>query len=234
METFQYVSDLHIDKNTNLKIKINPKNIDKNLIIAGDLCKTKDPLYQQFISTICKKFNNIFLIPGNHEYYDSSFNKTNKFLKNLDKIFPNLHVLNKKKFITKKGNVILGCTLWSSIPFDLMDDVKVVEPILNFSNTKRNELFNDHYKWLLKNMNKYQNSIVVTHHAPSHRFIESKFKKDSSRFRYVNKLDFLIPFTKKWIFGHTHIRKSYGNAISNPLGNPSENIDFDFERLIIV
>lgn len=235
METFQYVSDLHIDRNKNLKIKLNPKNVDKNLIIAGDLCKTEDDkLYTKFISKVCKIFDNVFLIPGNHEYYESSFKKTNDFLKRLNKTYINLHVLNKKKFKTKKGNILLGCTLWSYVPSHLLKKVTIVEPIMNFSNEKRNSLFEDHHRWLLKNINKNPNAIVITHHSPSHKFISPIFKKCSSRYRYVNDLDFLIPFTKKWIFGHTHFKKSNGIAISNPMGNPSENIDFDFERMISV
>ncbi len=47
---------------------------DLNLILAGDIGHPSDPKYENFLQTCTKLYDNVFLITGNHEYYQSEKN----------------------------------------------------------------------------------------------------------------------------------------------------------------
>jgi UDP-2,3-diacylglucosamine pyrophosphatase LpxH len=47
---------------------------DLNIILAGDIGHPSDPKYENFLQTCTKLYDNVFLITGNHEYYQSEKN----------------------------------------------------------------------------------------------------------------------------------------------------------------
>jgi len=248
METFQYVSDLHIDKNKreSFMIKLNPKNIDKNLIIAGDICKlntgTVGKYYYPLFNDLCSKFANVFYVPGNHEYYSEGassegvFTETKKALAKLDTLYSNLHILDCDVYMTKKGTVLIGCTLWSYIPTHLLKLLESTK-IKGFNNKTRNRLFFKELKWLIDHITSAKSTpvqrtpskkiVVITHHSPSFKYISEKYKGDVSNYNYASNLEYLGPLVDRWIFGHTHFKVSRGKYLSNPLGLRDENINFN-------
>ncbi len=232
-ETFQYISDMHIDirgeTDFDKVVKLNPKNIDKNLIIAGDVCDGEDrKMYETFIIHVCSVFENVYVVAGNHEYCDSTIDKTETFLRALDKKYPQLHYLQTQSYTTVKGNKIVGCTLWSYIPPNLAKDLKL-DRIKHFSHEKRRELFEAHLLWLVDNVD---NAIVVTHHSPSMKFIQQMFMGSITNYEYATNLEDLIERCKIWVFGHTHFTVSNGKAISNPMGYHTEK-DIDYSNDIM-
>ena len=76
--------------------------------------------------------------------------------------------------------------------------------------------------------------IVITHHAPSRKSIDTQYVGDPLNAAYVSNLESLMHDVKLWIHGHIHEEKDYyiGNTrvISNPRGYVGFEIpkDFDF------
>ena len=70
---FQVYSDIHIEL-WNKFPKIPAKS--KYLILAGDICQLDDPLFYKFLDYCSSKWEKIFYIQGNHEYYSKKKNMT--------------------------------------------------------------------------------------------------------------------------------------------------------------
>jgi Icc-related predicted phosphoesterase len=74
MTSFQYCSDLHLEMYASHPHKINSIKINasaKYLIIAGDLCQSKNKkvLLRMFFGRLSPMFEYIFIVMGNHDYY---------------------------------------------------------------------------------------------------------------------------------------------------------------------
>jgi Icc-related predicted phosphoesterase len=82
-------------------------------------------------------------------------------------------------------------------------------------------------------------TVVVTHHAPSHRSLSKDVRTDPLAPAYASALDDFVAQSGAdlWIHGHTHIRCDYylGNTrvISNPRGYKDEHTGFD-PRCVVV
>ena len=103
-------------------------------------------------------------------------------------------------------------------------------------------LYNEHQKSLdfLRN-NIVENSVVITHHAPSELSIDEKYADDFPlNYAYFSNLESLIINYRPevWIHGHMHSCSHYSigdtRVIANPLGYPGENPLFNIERKIYV
>ena len=89
------------------------------------------------------------------------------------------------------------------------------------------------------------NSIVITHHMPSHTLIDKKYKTQDmqpyNQWFYCN-MDKLIEGNentiKCWIYGHTHtpscVMKNGIPFLCNPIGYPTENNSLDFQKTITI
>jgi predicted phosphodiesterase len=126
----QIISDTHLEFRGD-----NFKNIVKVsapiLFLLGDICAcgcdNDFETYKKFIKYLSPKFDHIFHVSGNHEYYTSGNNnigindtipgidaKIYKFVKTL----PNIHYLNNDSYRIKlgvKNYVFIGATLWSHV-----------------------------------------------------------------------------------------------------------------------
>ncbi len=70
MYTFQLISDLHLEMGSyfNLKAKA------PYLLLVGDIGYPESQIYKDFLKQYSKKFDKIFYISGNHEYYQCKKN----------------------------------------------------------------------------------------------------------------------------------------------------------------
>jgi len=190
----QFHSDLHLEKRQSfprLKAKC------KNLALLGDIGCPFRPNYKNFIKYCSDKWERVFLISGNHEFY---FTK-NKFLTDLQissvvKKTPNVHFLNDSSF--KVGDTrILGSTLWSN------------RFAQNTLDSQINKIHLDSVKWLESSLKDSQEkTVVLTHYLPTFKLIDAKFS-DFSAERYATDLEYLVnrPVIL-WLCGHSHIKKS--------------------------
>lgn len=232
------ISDLHIECYSNYneiydKIKYKIPNADI-LILAGDIgypINRKNEIsidYINLLNEFKKKYENILLVPGNHEYYQINEEKgiTYEIINKLIKDICNkteVKLLNNNTYIINRTKYI-GTTLWSE-----------VDKTINLNRiNKNNEEFYKCYKWLKQELEKehdkgsYDNKVIITHHLPTYKLCDKIYEnsKHKSLF-YTEIIDKLnTDKVKYWFAGHTHENNilNYDNMkiIINPYGYPNE------------
>ncbi|OJJ45680.1 hypothetical protein ASPZODRAFT_68785 [Penicilliopsis zonata CBS 506.65] len=231
--SFQVLSDLHLEINQQyLSFEIPVRA--KHLILAGDIGRLVDyDNYRCFLQKQTDRFQLVFLILGNHEFYNDTFTAGIQRARQLEQEPSSngrLVLLHQGRYDIPGSHItILGCTLWSSIP-DKAKDV-VGSKIQDFKKNQ-NWTVNDHNEshkadltWLLSEMrsiqsksktqNKKQSILVVTHHAPSLQGTSSPQHADkpwSSAFAtdILSQISTLSG-VKVWVFGHTHYTTEFIN-----------------------
>jgi predicted phosphodiesterase len=220
-------SDLHLefhrDNGAELFSTLNPDKIDV-LILAGDIIMPAillPPILKEF----GKLYKNVIYLAGNHEFYKSSFPEVKDILKSIK--INNVHVLDND-IVTINGQRFVGTTLWFKKQEDFNQSYKYMADfswIKDFSNQvyKENQLAID---FLFDEIT--SDDVVITHHLPSYRSVNSKFIGSSLNKFFVCELDDLIQSRqpKLWIHGHTHEPCDYKigrtRIVCNPLGYPRE------------
>jgi Icc-related predicted phosphoesterase len=221
----QIVSDLHLefhpDGGQRLLSTMDFQSLDA-LVVAGDLCsaKTIDSSFELLCHACLKP---VIYVPGNHEYYGSSFSEVDDLLAAAELAHPQLSVLNNKT-TTVAGQRIIGTPLW----FPDQPDNHGYEGMLNDFRLIRGfkkDVYAAHMKarqFLENELRK--GDIVVTHHLPSMESVSTRYKKSPLNRFFVSPLDELI-FQRQpalWVHGHTHDSVDYdlGNTrvVCNPFG----------------
>ncbi|MEQ8906401.1 metallophosphoesterase [Ekhidna sp.] len=222
--TIQYASDLHLEFEDNKRfLESNPiKKVGDILILAGDIIYMKDyyfdlPIFDQW----SKLFERVYMIPGNHEFYQRSFPISKIFPSFKKKIRDNIFLVNNYT------EVIEGCHFIFSTLFTRLDPIKskrIRQSLGDFSQSRFNEnaiLFTvDEYQFCHTKSKSYveieleesggKSSVLVTHHVPySNRFIpEYPYEHDgllSSAF-HVDLSYWMRNYDIKYcISGHTHV-----------------------------
>jgi predicted phosphohydrolase len=219
MNTIQVCSDIHLEKGDINKIQFNNiiiKNADI-LVLAGDIGNPFTNIYRNFIDYCSKLFIHVLIISGNHEYYYNDIYETDKEIDIISSKYTNVHYLNNRIFEYNKI-IFVGTTLWSYIPNSTdkleLNKMKDYEYINDYNPNKCNELFKKNLNFIKDKINKYNNCIIITHHAPSYKCIPDKFKGDIVNCCFASELDELLENKNiiKWVYGHTHF-----NYINNVL-----------------
>jgi predicted phosphodiesterase len=247
---FQIISDIHLEYyNTMPEIKYFFDISAPNIILAGDICYYKHPNFMLFFDKISKLYDNIFFVPGNHDYYaynnipDCGFDQIDFIMKENLKKFKNIHFIQNSIF-EFDDNIILGNTLWCKTNKTIIDnDVKILSNefyikykkkfMPSFKSIKNANIFQ--YNWLKNTLKGIQNTrkniIVITHYLPSKKCIHKKYEKSLYNDLYFTNCENLLPLTNCWISGHTHdpfIGKINDcNVFVNPRGDPGEITHYD-------
>jgi len=218
MLKIQYISDLHLERtDNNIYFSENPiEKIGDILILAGDVTKiTKLHYKDSFFDDISEKFDQVFMIPGNHEYYDiQELNLINEPFINR-KIRHNVTLLNNQNIVYKGINFIFS-TMWTPISPDKAIHIQLEIADYKHIKTGKNlflpddstRLFNKSFAFIEKCVkeNTEEKVFVVTHHAPTNQVkpywrktsaIGDAFNVELHSFIYDNKIDY-------WLYGHTH------------------------------
>lgn len=250
----QYLSDIHLEFYNESHVdtsyffipKQNAKN-DTYLVLAGDIGYPSHQNYKNFIADSSKFYNKVFIISGNHEYYDNmNMDIVDALINSICSQFNNVYYLNNNEHLISENIVILGTTLWSKIlpheqPYieTCMNDYKHIKINDKVITTKYvNNLFLQNYTWLKNKVQEHQDKqiIIITHHSPSFRSIPQKYAKYEGNSAFSNNLDKFImdnPHIKYWIFGHTHTSSTINIkgclCYANPAGYLEDN-GFENER----
>jgi len=186
----QYMSDVHLDYRCWREMNApRVKAVAPYLIIAGDIGRVNNGIYGEFLKNVCQDFDQVLLVPGNHDYYDADFEETNLILEGYQGIFENFEVLNNKTTSLSLNDgrelTIMGSTMWSAGPVDqnekrLNRKIKTLEKkmadyyriqyqgrYLTVQDTDR--FLGESIKWLWENCPESDEQdplLVVTHHAP--------------------------------------------------------------------
>ncbi len=249
----QFVSDLHLEMR-----EYNFKNMFKItgdvLCLAGDIsaCTTLETskIFSDFLKYIAPKYEHIFHVAGNHEYYceeypkkRAAFQETNKWLKSLEKKYENYHYLNNDVFKLKRDGItynFFGTTLWTCVKPEMrkiiegrMNDYEFIYYVTKSSIVKFTaEIMNNlHVKSrvFIANAKKYigpkEQSILITHHKP---ILD---RTDIYACAYESDMiDIIDDSFQLCIHGHTHEKydKVVNNVrhVSNPKGYPRQKTMF--------
>lgn len=241
------VSDLHLDINSIRRDTWVDFDEDATLIVAGDVSNALHGI--SYIKRIlCKRFKNVVLICGNHEWYSHKCRKSRlnpyalvqgtvtnipyasamkhspipRLKKHADET-PNLYFLDNE-MVEIEGTTIYGGTLWFPLLSLSKEEQLNYELLMNDMKFLNNRLVDEMHHAFIDSMPK-KVDIVVSHHLPN----KAAFAKESdanSRFApfyHANLSDEIINRSKIWIAGHQHepIEKIIGNDvlfICNPKG----------------
>jgi len=252
----EYISDLHLEHNYVDFTNVIPKA--EVLILAGDICSIRSPNLKLFLDCITNKWKYIFYVLGNHEYIniDCEIEEIKKMYKSFFNQYNNVILLDNDvyelKNDDKNGNdknnensedvVIIGSTLWTSIPLNLREfalkNVSDFKKIKTFSSNHLQGYYKHQYTHMVachfieSNLERYNGKkiVVVTHHAP--------YKCGTSHPKYENKdvgtcgysSDLYNIFKNRnlvWIFGHTHYKCNFNIENVKICSNPYRNYEKD-------
>lgn len=165
-ELFDYVSDIHLEyqEYNSFDSIISPTK--DYLILAGDICYPTDPKYEQFLKYCSEKWKLIFLVSGNHEYYNKkhTINEMNDYILNITKNYPNIIYLNKTEYRNQElfpNTIIAGCTLWMDA--DLLPQESCSKYSLK-SNYCRLSIFYNDFKHIYFHKMKSGRRLNITQH----------------------------------------------------------------------
>jgi Icc-related predicted phosphoesterase len=245
------ISDCHLE--------FGPLDVGKGdvLIICGD-CVVADELrssgptkrrYLKFFEEASENYDQIFYVMGNHEHYDGDILDTVKVVRKW--MPPNVTVLDND-CVYYKGYHFIGATMWASFdggnPIEMLtagsglNDYNYIRKGANLltpqdtlaEHDKTIKFFNEVLPTLKDNV------VMITHHAPSLKSIQSDRSK-GLKYAYATELGEFIqdnPCIKYWFHGHIHDTNNYKigdtTIISNPRGyyRQGENPTFDINLTV--
>lgn len=223
----QVLSDLHLEFHADKGLEFieNLPVSSPYLVLAGDICThsmMKD-VYERF----SKKFDEIYFLLGNHEFYGSSFENVFKISAEIEKKLKNVHWLNRTVH-TIEDQRILGCSLWFR---EQANNVLYENGLADFRaiDDFRNKVYVENNKDIdFLESNIQPGDIVVTHHLPSFQSVSLQFRESMLNRFFVCNLSHLIEekSPQLWIHGHTHDGFDYMEGdtriVCNPFGYPHE------------
>jgi len=222
----RYISDLHLEFYHIHKLplpQIEPESTTDCIALCGDIGNPSFPNYKEFLSNMATKFSKVFLISGNHEYYQIfnkneklDIDKTDQLINELCSSFNNVYYLNNNSYQLTDKLTIIGTTLWSNI-FEnhemisrYMNDYNCIyigNRLFNINDSTRLNYINS--QWIESQISEAQQKgkklIVLTHHMPSYKMIIPKYTGHFASCCFANHLDKLIrdPIII-WLCGHSH------------------------------
>ena len=247
----QVVSDLH------LEFGFPELETDKDtiLIIAGDLAEIKNINHiKDFYDYYSLKYRYIIEVPGNHSYYNNNIDCVIKYKTEFLSHYNNCILLDNEKIVIDNIN-IYGTILWSDfnkcnylsmfyaqkqmIDYRLIKITDINKKLVRYLEPEDTyKLCISNKQWLFDNMIN-EDSIVITHHAPSLQSISENYKLDDLNGAYASDMEIIMYMFSKiklWVHGHMHESFDYTvnetRVICNPRGYFNENKLFDNNLVI--
>lgn len=235
----QYCSDLHLEFPENRKlIKTHPiQAVGDVLILAGDIVPFIEvDKHVKFFDELADKFETVYWVPGNHEYYYFDVAKKSGVLN--ESIRSNIFLVNNIA-LQKNNAKLIFSTMWSKISPAYewqiergMSDFRVIKYNgSRFSASKYNQLHQESLDFIVEEINKpfEGKTIVVTHHVPTFLHYPEMYKGSALTEGFAVELFDLIQDSNidYWIYGHHHNNTpdfKIGNTqmLTNQLGYVSQ------------
>jgi Calcineurin-like phosphoesterase len=264
------ISDLHLDHK---KFTGNLGTGDI-LMIPGDvipaaLLHPKSPVHAEMIDRTnqvfergLKSFDHVVYTMGNHEHDYGVINYSKDILEKYINNHPNLHMLEKEKVIIKNLPVF-GGVFWTDFydgnPLAMMAAQSAMPEYKMVSKHDSNgmsivtpeDIYREHIE-TIENLNLFldyhrnQPVAVMSHHLPSYKSVNSKFraaKFEALNTSFYSNLDYIMEENDNiilWAHGHTHDNCEYKinktDVYCNPRGYSDQNKHFNpgFIRSIFI
>ncbi|KAF2435244.1 hypothetical protein EJ08DRAFT_394568 [Tothia fuscella] len=231
--SFQFLSDLHLEVGQQYESYKLPVSAPY-LILAGDIGRLSDYVsYLSFLESLCPKFEKVFLVLGNHEFYNITYEKGIELARKLEDepvLEGKLLLLHQQRFDIPNSNVtVLGCSLWSHIEDSAREVVAMkvndFKKIENWTVDSHNAAHFDDLSWLKEEVSAVRKEnismarlqkkppgkrsmLVITHHAPCiERTSEPRLVGSPWNGAFATDLltaEHVWDGVKTWIFGDTH------------------------------
>lgn len=242
-----YVSDLHLEFND--YPDFSKESGGDVLLLAGDITTAgitypprndaqarsiKKYMAGPFKKDLLDKFNQVYMVMGNHEHYNWAFFKTKETLEyNFQQLNLSIKVLDND-FVNIDDITLIGATLWSDFekgnPVSMntcewgMNDFRLIAAGDGDYFTKfkakpitADMLMIEHNKSLqyikeILNRQGVKPTIVMSHHGPTYKSLNKEHIGNGMDGAYCSDLsDFIMqyPQIKYWIHGHTHANMNY-------------------------
>ena len=199
----QYVSDVHTEFHHDGG-KTWARALERRadvLVLAGDIGTTRN-LYE-VIAILCKRFEHVVHVNGNHEYYGADRGYVNRMHRKLSARYPNYHHLNNRE-VTINGQRFVGTTLWwTGQPEEMRYFLNDYNCITGYRKWIK-QAHCDAVDFLTRT--DLTDAVVVTHHLPSYQLRPETTEPNMLDPAYYNNLDHLLEGVKVWVHGHTHER----------------------------
>lgn len=234
------MSDLHLEFST-FKIPKLPGDEKRILILAGDIFTDSMVLGAiEWMKVASEQFYQVIMVYGNHDYYYGNLAQSLKErIKLFGEYFDNVHILHND-YRAFDGTVFFGGTLWTDLNDPLhmyykknMNDFRYIKKtpggdLINTVSWSRQHdetigFINDYAAFLRQNPQVPQeNVVVITHHAPTVKSIDSRYVGDALNCFYYSNLEETIYDSNigLWCHGHVHQGKNYEVDKTLVLCNP--------------
>ncbi len=220
--SIQYISDLHGEYRKEVpRVPV----VSKNLALCGDIGNPFFKNYDQHLKWCSYNYENVFLVAGNHEYWNHhrrtnyiNIDEHNNQIDYLVSKYPNVNFLNRSSFKLNEKTTILGATLWSDIinrPSKIVgDDLRIYKNNNSITWKGIKKLHYDDLKWLKGAIkeNHDKKIVVITHHLPTKKLIVPRYSAPQyiiHHDRFASDLEYLIKDPIKiWLCGHSHSKNT--------------------------
>ena len=219
----QFCSDLHQEMGANEKwLEAHPIiPVADYLVVAGDTHHLLDGLRNiPLLSRLAEQFKQVFILPGNHEYY-ARHDAGTSIRPTLFPLRPNVFLVNNVSIQLEDVTLIFSI-LWSRIRHHESEisrglyDFYVVRARGSRMTVRAWNHFHDRCcKFIETEARKPGKKVVVTHHAPSPLCIAREFIGSPLNDAFHADMGPLIGTSDIdcWIYGHSH--RNIGDVVIN-------------------
>lgn len=243
MCTFQYISDIHLELLDCVPII---ECCAPYLLLAGDIGNLSSAesarRFIEFIEQVSAKFATVFLVAGNHEYYNTTINEGNASIAAAVKRYDNVVFLNNDAYHFPDSDISLfGGTFWTRIPPHqekiIRERVNDYYQIIGLTPAVMNRMYDDACDALnaAKDHGINRRWIVMSHHIPRHSLVHYKYQGSEVTCAYASDIEAANdPRIVAWIYGHTHHPNRRGKFLCNPVGYKGENNNINWKATFTI
>ena len=258
--SLQICSDLHLEAPAAYDVfEIPPKA--PILALLGDIGQTCDTGWRELIIRQLHNFDTVLLVLGNHEPYQSDWQKARDCVKEIKEqkssTMPqgNLVLLDRTRVDLSDDLTVLGCTLHSaidpqheeSVSFGLNDFYYIQG---GWDTSKHTQTHKEDVAWLNEQVTSIEKSsphrriAILTHHSPTTapESIDPKYAAGTIASAFATDLSsepcWKSQNVKLWAFGHTHFNCDFldvhtkKRVVTNQRGYYVEQVaGFDVQRV---
>jgi predicted phosphodiesterase len=250
------LSDLHLDVNRRHPLQLpDPRPPHDAVVIAGDICQGIGQGLR-FIAGEGLNARPVLYVAGNHEFYDRDRRGELDVGRSAAAGLRNIHLMERDS-VTVGGVQFLGCTLWTDYAYaGIREQARAMHCAAQRLNDHRlirngtglwlpQHCLDEHVasrSWLAERLARESPhaKVVVTHHAPSRRSVEPRYRDDLLTAAFASDLDELVGRATLWVHGHMHAPADYRlngcRVVANPRGyvGIGEHRAFDPGRVVTV